>query len=128
MAFEIERRDDICIVHISGRISSGSDYEYLRVKGREIRSLNCSRLIVDIRNLDSIGSLGVGLFIELHVSTTKRPNGRFVLAGPSRRVLEVLNLTRLATIVAIVEDLPAALAYCASEPEKTRHASESIQS
>jgi hypothetical protein len=53
--------------------------------------------------------------VDLHTSTTKDAAGRFVVASPSARVLEVLTLTGLATVIPIAKDLAAALAYCAQE-------------
>jgi len=115
--FEIEQRDDICILHIGGRLASGADADFLWMKAQEIKSLGCRKLIADICDLDSIGSAGIGFFVDLHTSTTKDTAGRFVLAGPSRHVLEVLALTGLSTIIPTAEDLPAGLAFCAREDE-----------
>jgi anti-anti-sigma factor len=122
MVFAIEQRNDICIVRISGRLATGADNDYLQMKALAIKSLGCRKLIADICELDSIGSAGLGFFMDLYTSTTKNATGRFVLAGPSPRVLEVLALTRLSTIIPIVEDLAAGLAYCTGEEEKARHA------
>jgi anti-anti-sigma factor len=125
MVFEIEQRGDVCVLRIRGRLATGADDDYLQMKAREIKSLGCRKLIADICELDSIGSAGLGFFADLHTSTAKNTTGRFVLAGPSPRVLEVLTLTRLSTIIPIVEDLTAGLAYCAGEEEKARHAESS---
>jgi len=125
MVFEIEQRDDICVVRISGRLATGADADYLQMKAREIKSLGCRNLIADIGELDSVGSAGLGFFVDLYTSTTRNSNGRFALAAPSPRVLEVLALTRLSTIIPIVEDLSAGLAYCAGDKDKARHATSS---
>lgn len=110
---QVEHRDDICILPISGRLASGLHDVQLRDKAQEIKGLDCRKLVADIRALDSIGSSGISFFVELYTSVTKRPNGCFVLAGPSERVREVLEMTRLTTILAIADDLDSALAYCA---------------
>jgi anti-anti-sigma factor len=110
---EIEQRDDICIVRISGRLATGADVEYLGMKIRAIKSLGCRKLVADIYELDSIGSAGIGFFVDLLAWATKDSAGRFVLAGPSRRVLEVLTLTGLSKIIPLTADLAAALALCA---------------
>ena len=110
---EVERQDDVCILAISGRLASGLNDIQLRQKAQEIKSLDCRKLVVDIRALDSVGSSGISFFAELYTSVTKRPNGRFVLAGASERVREVLEMTRLTTILTLADDLDSALAYCA---------------
>jgi len=126
MVFEIEQRKDTCIVRISGRLATGEDAGHLQMKARAIKSLGCHKLIADIRELDSIGSEGLGFFVDLYTSMMKNTGGRFVLAGPSPRVLEVLALTRLSTIIPIVKDLAAGLAYCAGGEGKTRYAGSSL--
>jgi len=119
MVLEIEQRKDTCIVRISGRLATGEDAGRLHMKARAIKSLGCHNLIADIRGLDSIGSEGLGFFVDLYTSIMKSAAGRFVLAGPSPRVLEVLVLTRLSTIMPIVNDLAAALSYCGAGAEGT---------
>lgn len=110
---ELEQRGDIGIVRISGRFATGADYEYVATKTRAIKSLSSRNLIADICELDSIGSEGIGFFVELHASITKKSGGRFVLAGPTPRVLEVLTMMRLPPIIRIAANLEAALDLCA---------------
>jgi anti-anti-sigma factor len=112
--FEIEQRDDICLVRISGRLATGTDYGYVATKTREIKSAGASKLVIDIRDLDSIGSEGVGFFVELHASMTKKPGGLFVLAGTTPRVLEVLSICGLGSIIRTTADLATALTLCGS--------------
>src|SRR6516225_10068215 len=95
----LERRGDVCIVPVSGRIASGTHDDLLREKVQEIKNLGCNRLVADIRELDSIGSAGISFFVELYTSITKRPGSRFVLSGASARVREVLEITRVDTIL-----------------------------
>jgi anti-anti-sigma factor len=96
------------------------------MKAQAIKSLGCDKLIADISELDSIGSDGIGFFVDLHTSTTKDAAGRFVLASPSARVPEVLTLTGLSTVIPIAKDLAAALAYCARQGDTARHSASSL--
>jgi len=124
--FEMEQRGDICVVRISGRLATGADGDCLRTNAQAIKNSGCSKVVADICELDSIGSEGIGFFVDLHKSTAKDTAGRFVLASPSPRVLEVLSVTGLATVIPIVEDLAAGLAYCAQEKDKAQHAGSSL--
>ena len=110
---QLQQRDDIWILSISGRMASGLHDVQLREKAEEIKGLDCRRLVADIRGLDSVGSSGISFFVELYTSVTKRPNGRFALAGASERVRDVLEMTRLTTILTLTDDLDSALDYCA---------------
>ncbi len=122
MAFEVEQRDDICIVHISGRLATGVDNDLLTLRAREIKSLGYHKIVADIARLDAIGSSGISFFVDLYTSTSKHADGCFVLAGTSPRVLEVLALTGLTGILPMSLDLADGLAFCArKEEKKMRH-------
>jgi anti-anti-sigma factor len=127
IVFEMEQQDDICVIRISGRLATGADDECLQMKAQEIKSLGCNKLIADIRELDSTGSSGISFFLDLYKSLTKDTAGRFVLASPSPRVLEVLALTGLSTVIPIVDDVAEGLAYCSLEDDKARHAGSSLR-
>jgi anti-anti-sigma factor len=118
MAFEIEQRDDICIVHISGRLAVGVDNDLLILRAREIKNLGCHKIVADIVKLTAIGSSGISFFVDLYTSTSKYDDGCFVLAGPSPRVLEVLALTGLTGIMPMALDLAGGLAFCTRKEGK----------
>src|SRR4051794_26463829 len=99
MLIELNQIDDVCILRCEGRFTTGSDPEYLRRKGDEINQLNCAKVLVDFREVISVGSTAIGFLVAVYSSVTKGPEGRFVLVGPQPRVREVLDLTRLSSIL-----------------------------
>jgi anti-anti-sigma factor len=113
MVIDIERDDNTCILRISGRLTTGMDDEYLMAKAREIKALGCPNVLLDIHELHSVGSSGIGFFVDLYTSVLKNSTGRLVLAAPSPYVQEVLDLTGLSKIIPIVSDLAAARAFLA---------------
>jgi anti-anti-sigma factor len=122
MAIELEQRDDICIVHINGRLATGIDNDYLSLQAREIKNLGCHKIVAEVVKLNAVGSSGISFFVDLYTSTSKYDDGCFVLAGPSPRVLEVLALTGLTGIMPIALDLAGGLAFCnRKETIKVRH-------
>lgn len=114
MTIEIDHQGKVCVLKISGRMAAGADSEYLRTKMSEIKRLDCPKLLVDLRHLQFIGSTGLGFLVEMYTSTTRQPEGKFVLIAPTGRVLEVLSLTRLDTILPIAADFDAGLAFCSA--------------
>lgn len=110
LVIETEQENGICIVRIGGPLRSGTDDAYLKVKGQEIKAMACTRLLIDLHELRSTGSSGMGFFVDLYASVTKR-GGRMVLAGPTKLVREVLDLTRLSTIIPVTPDVAAGVAY-----------------
>ena len=110
MLIELNQIDDVCILRCEGRIATGSDSEYLRAKSDEIKQLSCGKVLVDFREVISVGSTGIGFVVAIYSSVTKNPDGRFVLVGAQPRVREVLDLTRLSTILPLAADMASGLA------------------
>jgi anti-anti-sigma factor len=111
MLVELEQQGDICFARFSGRLSAGSELEYLGAKGDEIKAMPITKLLADFSQVHSVGSTGIGFVVGLFTSTTKKPGGRFVLVGVRPRVKEVLDLTRLSTILPLAENVDLGLAY-----------------
>jgi anti-anti-sigma factor len=122
MLIELEYQDDVCILRIKGRLITGIDPDYLRARAAEIKSQSCNKVLADLRELLSIGSTGLGFLVGLYTSVTKSPGGRFVLVGASPRVREVLDLTRLNTVIPLVADIASGLAVLREEGPVARSA------
>ncbi len=125
MLIEIEHGDEVCILRLIGHFRSGEDPGYLRDKSDEIRSHDCRNMLVDLRELHSIGSMGMGFVVGVYVYITKRSGGRrFILVGANQRVRAVLDLTHLSTIMPLAADLPSGLAALRGEGPTVRSAGE----
>ncbi len=122
MLIEIEHRDEICVLRLSGHFLSGANPEYLREKSDEIARHDCSKMLADARELQSIGSMGVGFLVGVYISVTKRDGGRFVLVGANHRVRAVFDLTRLSTIIPLAADMDSGLAVLRGQGPAVRSA------
>lgn len=105
MLIELQEKDDIVVLRFQGRIATGLDLEYLRTKLEEVRNRRSDKVLADFREVSSIGSTGLGFVVGVYTSVVKIPGGRFVLVGANARVREVLDLTRLSTIIPLAEDM-----------------------
>ncbi len=110
MMIDIELRDCTCILHCEGRFVAGPQMEYMQTRMNDIKRLACTKLLVDFQNVPAIGSMGVAFLVGIYTSVTRKPGGRFVLAGANRVVQHVLDLTRLSTLIQQAPDLRSALA------------------
>ena len=110
MLIELEQQGDICVLRVSGRLVTGTNPEYVHDKMSEIKNGNYQKVLADLRELAAIGSLGIGFLAGAYASVTKTPGGRFVLVGPQRRVQEILQLTRLNTVIPIAADIASGMA------------------
>ena len=110
MLIELDQIDDVCVMRAEGRITTGSDPEYLRAKADELKKFDCAKLLVDFREVVSVGSTAIGFLVAVYSSVTRNPEGRFVLVGVQPRVREVLDLTRLSSILPMAPDMASGLA------------------
>jgi anti-anti-sigma factor len=107
---ELNQIDDVCVMRFEGRFVTGTDPEYLRAKLDELKRLACAKVLLDFRDVISVGSTAIGFIVSIYSSVTRNPDGRFVLVGPQPRVGEVLDLTRLSTILPMAGDIAAGMA------------------
>jgi anti-anti-sigma factor len=110
MLIELQQKDDIFVLRFQGRIATGADLEYLTNKLEEVRNRRSDKVLADFREVTSIGSTGIGFVVGVYTSVVKMPGGRFVLIGANPRVREVLELTRLSTIISLADDMNSGLA------------------
>jgi anti-anti-sigma factor len=122
MLIEIERQDDVCILSLKGRWGTGADPEYLRSKADEVKSQSRGKILVDLRELDSVGSTGIGFVVGIYTSVVKNPAARFVLVGANSRVREVLDLTRLSMIIPMAANLASGLTALSGDGPAARAA------
>jgi anti-anti-sigma factor len=109
MLVEFECHDDVCVLRLHGRFATGQDSVYLRGRTEEIKKSGASKVLAYFSQVDYIDSTGMGFLIGIYTSVIKNPNGKFVLCNLNRRVREVLELTRLANVMAIYANEEAAM-------------------
>jgi anti-anti-sigma factor len=56
-----------------------------------------------------IDSTGIGFLIAIYTSVLRERGGKFVIAAPNRRVREVLQLTKLDTILTLYDSVETAV-------------------
>jgi anti-anti-sigma factor len=89
--------------------------EYLQNKLDDIKRLACIKVLADFQEVTAIGSMGVAFIVGVYTSVTRKPCGRFVLAGANPAVSHVLELTRLSTIIPQASDLASGLGILQTE-------------
>ena len=110
MIIDIEQQNGVCLLRCKGRFIVGPDLEYMQSKMDEIKRIHCGRVLVDFSEVPAIGSMGVTFIVGIYTSVVRQAPGRFVLVGLAPLVRQVLDLTRLSTIIPIASDLTSGLA------------------
>jgi anti-anti-sigma factor len=98
MLVEFECHGELCVLRLHGRFATGQDSAYLRGRTEDIKKSGAAKVLADFSQVDYI-----------YTSVIKNPAGRFVLCNLNRRVREVLELTRLANVMAIYATEEAAM-------------------
>jgi anti-sigma B factor antagonist len=107
MELKFDVRDNICILSLIGRFTTGSDSEY-RLAWEELRKRGVRNTIVNCAELPYIDSTGLSFMVGLH-KKLKDDGSRFVLTLVNPRVRSLLELTRLHELIPVFDDLDAAL-------------------
>lgn len=115
MKVELERAGEICTLRLEGRFATGQDTEYLHTKTEELKNAGCRHIIADFSKVSYIDSTGIGFLIAIYTSVL-RDHGQFVLSAPNRRVRDVLDLTKLSSILKLYESELAARTALTERP------------
>lgn len=104
MALEISRREreGIVILELDGRITVGEESTLLRETLRELAAAGQTRVILNLERVDYIDSTGLGALVVCYTSL-KKAGGMLKLAHLSRRNIELLVFTKLATVFEIFD-------------------------
>jgi anti-sigma B factor antagonist len=105
MSLEIRKREreGIVILDLNGRITVGEESSKLRDALRELTAGGIRNVILNLRGVDYIDSTGLGALVICYTSLRKA-EGKMTLLNASRRNIELLVFTKLATVFEIFND------------------------
>lgn len=103
LEFSLETRPDHCLFTLRGALT----LEGLFAVQNALRAENARLTIVDMSAVSYVDSAGIGALVNAHVSRENR-GARLVLVGVSRRVMDVLEITRVASVLHFAATVEAA--------------------
>lgn len=126
MAFESTRSkvDSITLLSLKGTIVAGNDSEALSSLVGEFLAAGETGIILDLGKVTFIDSTGIGALIRVH-SAAMRKGASVKLLHLTKRVYDVLQITRLSSVFGIYDDLEKAKASFGGTPEESGGASSS---
>jgi anti-sigma B factor antagonist len=99
---------DAAIVDFSGQITLGEGSATLRRMIREIVAMGHRKIILNLSDVDYIDSAGIGELVSACTSVRKA-GGELKLTNLSRRLRDIMQITRLYTLFDIQADEQTAL-------------------
>lgn len=105
MSLEIEQHEHegITIVVMKGRITVGHEATALRDTVATLNTGGARKLVFNLGGVDYIDSTGLGALV-MSASTLRKNGGNVKLVNLNRRTIELLVMTKLATIFEIFSD------------------------
>jgi len=102
MLIELHQTDDVCILRFEGRFTTGVELEYLRGRAEELKQQACGKVLVDFRDVVSVGSTAIGFIVAIYSSVIAMPDGRFLVLQ-MHELLAYLNQQGVLSILVLAQ-------------------------
>src|SRR3974390_2330477 len=105
MSLDIQQREHegVVVVDLKGRITVGPEATALREKVAALCASGVKNLVLNLAQVDYIDSTGLGALVMVATSLRKA-GGSVKLLNLNRRNIELLVMTKLATVFEIFND------------------------
>jgi anti-sigma B factor antagonist len=109
MKIEARTIGDIIILDCSGKITLGEGTMTVRNTVRDILKNNGKKIILNLGDVNYIDSSGIGELVSTYTTVTSS-GGQLKLLNLTKKIQELLAITKLLTVFQVFENEPAALA------------------
>jgi anti-sigma B factor antagonist len=99
---------DVTIVDFSGKITLGEGSAMLRNTVRELINSGNKKILLSLYDVDYIDSSGIGELVSAY-TTVKNASGELKLLHLTKRVHDILQITRLFTVFDVQSEEGAAI-------------------
>jgi anti-sigma B factor antagonist len=99
LTLAVDRKGDTAVVRCSGKLVSGvDDLLYLQVKQL---IPDCKRIVLDLKDLSHMDSMGIGTLVRLYVSA-RSAGCDLELTNIGKSVRRLLGVTHLLSVLTII--------------------------
>ena len=99
---------DVTVVDAAGRIQLGEGSSLLRESLRDLAAKGNKKVLLNLSEVSYIDSSGIGELVSGHATITGQ-GGTLKLLGLTKRVKDLLQITRLYTVFEVHDDEAAAI-------------------
>lgn len=100
--------EDVAIVDFSGKITLGEGSAIVRKLVRDLVAAGKRKILFDLSDVDYIDSSGIGEMVAAYTAV-RSANGELKLIHLTRRVHDIMQITRLFTVFDVQNDEASAL-------------------
>ena len=109
MKFKTREVDGVTILDLSGRITLGEGSGTLRDAARDLISKGAKKILLNLGEIDYIDSSGLGELVAAYTAV-KNSGGDLKLVNLTKKVSDLLVITKLATVFDVKDDEASAIA------------------
>jgi anti-sigma B factor antagonist len=109
--------DGIAVVGLRGRITLGEGTEALRDTVRDLLSQGQNRILLNLGEVNYIDSSGIGELVSAFTAANKQ-GGEVKLLNLTKKVHDLLQITKLYTVFDVKDDEASAVASFGSSQER----------
>ena len=106
---DVRSQGQVKVIKLRGRLSLGEPVDRLRATVEDLLSAGDNRLVLDLAELNTMDSSGIGL-LSRFLTSTKQQGGSLKLVNPSKFVMQTLKLVGLLNLFEVFPDSQAAAA------------------
>ena len=106
--------DGVSVLDLSGKIVLGEGDGQIRDRIKDLLSDGQRRILLNLGDINYIDSAGLGALISSY-TTTKREGGQLKLVNLTKRIQDLLAITKLITVFDTYDDEKEALGSFASQ-------------
>jgi anti-sigma B factor antagonist len=99
---------DVTVIDAAGRITLGEGASSFRDTVRELSSKGDKKILLNLSDVSYIDSSGIGEMVSGFTTVTNH-GGQLKLLGLSKRVKDLLQITKLYTVFEVFDDEAAAV-------------------
>ena len=109
MKIEMRTVGDVRILDCSGKITLGEGTMAVRNTVRDILKDNGKKIILNLANVNYIDSSGIGELVSTYTTVTNN-GGQLKLLSLTKKIHELLQITKLLTVFQVFDSESAAIA------------------
>jgi anti-sigma B factor antagonist len=103
MRVNVRQREGVTILDLKGKITIGVGDVALRDAIHEALSAGAKKILVNLQDVSTIDSSGVGELVSSYTTVTNR-GGKLKLLNLPPKVADILQITQLITVFDVFED------------------------
>lgn len=109
MKFKTRQVDGVTVLDLSGRITLGEGSVTLRDAVRDVLAKGSKSILLNLGGVDYIDSSGLGELVSAY-TTVKNAGGTLKLLQLTKKVKDLLQITKLYTVFDVEDDEATAIA------------------